>query len=53
MPRKTTTNTHQEKLSNRISELTDRVAVLEHNLKTTQERVQRDVNIIIEQMKKR
>jgi hypothetical protein len=41
--KKTTTDKTTSALKTRISELTDRIAILENNLRLTQERVQKDM----------
>mgnify|MGYP003650366608 FL=1 len=46
MPTKKTTTDATGALRTRISELTDRIAVLENNLQRTQERVQKDMTML-------
>ena len=52
MPTKKTNTTVQETtaLKRRISDLTDRVAVLENNLTRTQERIQSDMKMLFERL---
>jgi hypothetical protein len=50
MSTKTTTDVTQ--LRRRISELNDRVMVLENNLKKTQEMMQNDINRLVETVQK-
>ena len=51
MPQKNT-KTETDKMRTRMSELTDRIAVLEHNLKKTQALVQDDIRRLAEQIQK-
>lgn len=55
MPTKKTNTTSQDTgvLRRRISELSDRIAVLESNLVKTQERVQADMKMLFEQLNRR
>lgn len=47
-----TTTTDVTQLRRRISELNDRVLVLENNLKRTQEMMQKDINRLVDVIKK-
>jgi len=55
MPTKKTDMTTQDTstLRRRISELSDRIAVLENNLVRTQERVQSDMKMLFERLNRR
>jgi predicted nucleic acid-binding Zn-ribbon protein len=54
MPTRKNTNTQEmSNMRSRISTLTDRIAFLENELKTTQTRIQKDISRLVEMLNKK
>ena len=55
MPTRKSSNTTEDTavLKKRISELTDRIVILENNLSRTQERIQSDMKSLFDKMNRR